>query len=84
MTYQKEYVKVAQQVLKRPALNYTELSQELERDGWLSRSLDAAILNEILNARERLEILRASPFFSTVDDGSEDALAAYVGVLLGS
>ncbi len=64
MTYQKEYVKVAQQVLKRPGLNYTELSQELERDGWLSRSLDAAILNEILNARERLEILRASPFLA--------------------
>ena len=84
MTYQKEYVKVAQQVLKRPGLNYTELSQELERDGWLSRSLDAAILNEILNARESLEILRASPFFSTVDDGSEDALAAYVELLRGS
>ena len=84
MTYQKEYVKVAQQVLKRPALNYTELSQELERDGWLSRSLDAAILNEILGTRENLEILRASPFFSTVDDGSEDALAVYVELLRGS
>ncbi len=84
MQYQQAYVKVAQQVLKRPALNYTELSQELERDGWLSRSLDAAILNEILNARETPEILRASPFFRTVDDGSEDALAAYVELLLGS
>ncbi len=34
-------------LLSRPALDYRELSCELEDEGWFSRSLDAAILDLI-------------------------------------
>ncbi len=66
----------------RPSLDYGELSSELSNDGWVSRSLDAAILQVILSEKGNALWLRSSPFFRQFDDGSDAALSAYLEVLL--
>ena len=82
MDYDEEYLALARRVLSRPALDYRELSRELEDEGWFSRSLDAAILDLIRVQQGNPEILRSSPFFRKVAQGGIEALSAYLEVLL--
>ncbi len=82
MDYDEEYLTLARRVLSRPALDYRELSCELEDEGWFSRSLDAAILDLIRVQQGNPEILRSSPFFRKVTHGGIEALSAYLEVLL--
>ncbi len=82
MDYDEEYLALARRVLSRPALDYRELSCELEDEGWFSRSLDAAILDLIRTEQGNPEILRSSPFFRKVTQGGIEALSAYLEVLL--
>ncbi len=69
MDYDEEYLALARRVLMRPSLDYGELSSELSNDGWVSRSLDAAILQVILSEKGNALWLRSSPFFRQFDDG---------------